>query len=1395
MRIASRLRRDTAFVRPLRPGHFGILILLTAALPAASRVATAQQLIPGANVNVVGGPACTKATDPNCPAQIYGDVTVQRQNEGSMDCSSRNPLNCLSAGNDYRLVGVAGPQDGKVTGDAWLGLYWTRDGGATWRSTLLPGFPGDLSSEGAASPIFGFGASADPTVRAGMAGLFGLSGIAFNRNDESGGASALKSGGEGKAGVQFFSLFIDDNNSSNPDVAPRHVRTTIVDSGSSGRFLDKPWFAWDIRRSGSATCTIPGSSGVPSQTVPAGNLYVAYATFLGGGNNPHSDVWVKRSTDCGQTWNTQAKLTASIDISQSPMVAINPANGDVYVVWREFGTSGRADRILWSKSTNGGKSFSKASVLHDLGVPSGTSQSTAFDQGSLPNETTPGVRMARTNDYPSVCIGSNGVIRVAFSKRIAQPDAFVPGIDFARIVVASSSNGGQSWSAPVPIDNHRWAGHQFQPSLACTGTTTTALWYDQRNDNAFGIPPVLPFPFGPFGPFIIDPIPPPPAHTIDVRAAQTDNQGAFEPSVQVSRYPVVFNTSSGEFVQLQHNFVNWPLFAGGINPFIGDYLDLVAKNRLRPPIGNAGWTFNDFSGESPILHAQWTDNRDVLQVPESQAHGLDWTNFVAPGSSCTASALTWTRNQNLYTSLLTRGIVLQAEGNARRTPDLQKRSYALFIHNSTPPSPGADGLFNSPAGNPDDVVSKRFRLSFGSGSGPASFAYQTQENQLFVEVPSFSGIARTVFMPHQSLAAVVVVIEEVDGNDAVVAGGLKGSTVIAPDASSPLDPLTAEIHDAVVEPLPVLYEGSTVATFTYENPATQISSTFLSPSFISPSFISNVLNPSFVSPSFVSPSFVNPSFVSPSFVNPSFVSPSFVSPSFVNPSFVSPSFVSPSFVSPSFVSAPMVTDANIAVTNEGTVTSAYDLDALIQAMPAGALFQILVAKLYTAPGPGQDPNLAFNCDLGQQLSTQLVSNVTSTGNSASTSFSLPPGGQAVVTLRVFCDPAVEGGPCFQPGNAGVVVRAQSPNCDTTECTPVPFTFDTVPPVVSVPADITVEAAGPSGALVEFTATATDVPDGSVTPACTPASGSVFPLGATTVTCSATDASGNNGSASFTVTIIDTTAPLVSVPADITIEATGAATAVMFTASASDLVDGAITPVCTPASGAAFPVGSTTVTCSATDASGNTGSAGFNVTVTDTMAPALTLPADITVETTTATAVVTFVATAVDLVDGSVPVVCTPASNSSFAAGTTTVNCTATDSHGNTGSGSFTVTVVQTNLYGFIGPLSPYAPPPAMFNIGSSVPIKWQYTLGGVVVDSSDANPEISFTGPYNCGQPESGATEVNEFSPGNSFFNYGNGTWQFNWKTDGKQAKCYSIRIRSLKTGQVNGPFEIRLKK
>ena len=87
---------------------------------------------------------------------------------------------------------------------------------------------------------------------------------------------------------------------------------------------------------------------------------------------------------------------------------------------------------------------------------------------------------------------------------------------------------------------------------------------------------------------------------------------------------------------------------------------------------------------------------------------------------------------------------------------------------------------------------------------------------------------------------------------------------------------------------------------------------------------------------------------------------------------------------------------------------------------------------------------------------------------------------------------------------------------------------------------------------------------------------------------------------------DTTAPDVTVPADITKEATTAAgAAVSFSASANDDVDGPITPVtCSPASGSTFPLGTTEVTCSATDNAGNTGLAYFDVTVEDTTDPAI-----------------------------------------------------------------------------------------------------------------------------------------------------------------------------------------------
>jgi len=163
--------------------------------------------------------------------------------------------------------------------------------------------------------------------------------------------------------------------------------------------------------------------------------------------------------------------------------------------------------------------------------------------------------------------------------------------------------------------------------------------------------------------------------------------------------------------------------------------------------------------------------------------------------------------------------------------------------------------------------------------------------------------------------------------------------------------------------------------------------------------------------------------------------------------------------------------------------------------------------------------------------------------------------------------------------------------------PLAAPADTTPPVLTLPADRTVEATGPSGAVVSYAVTAKDDVDPSPTVACTPASGSPFPLGATTVKCTATDASGNAASGTFTVTVVDTTPPLLTLPAGKVVDATGPSGApVTFTVAATDLVDPKPVVACSPKSGSVFAIGTTTVKCTATDASGNAKSGSFTVKV-------------------------------------------------------------------------------------------------------------------------------------------------------------------------------------------------------
>jgi hypothetical protein len=157
--------------------------------------------------------------------------------------------------------------------------------------------------------------------------------------------------------------------------------------------------------------------------------------------------------------------------------------------------------------------------------------------------------------------------------------------------------------------------------------------------------------------------------------------------------------------------------------------------------------------------------------------------------------------------------------------------------------------------------------------------------------------------------------------------------------------------------------------------------------------------------------------------------------------------------------------------------------------------------------------------------------------------------------------------------------------------------------------MTLEATGRAGAVATFTATATDVVDGSRAVGCTPPSGATFGLGTTTVNCSSSDTHGNTANGSFNVVVRDTTPPTLQLPGPMTVEATGPSGATAtFTATATDLVDGQRPVTCTPASGAAFAFGSTNVSCSSSDTHGNTADGAFTVLVRDTIPPQITISA-------------------------------------------------------------------------------------------------------------------------------------------------------------------------------------------
>ena len=240
--------------------------------------------------------------------------------------------------------------------------------------------------------------------------------------------------------------------------------------------------------------------------------------------------------------------------------------------------------------------------------------------------------------------------------------------------------------------------------------------------------------------------------------------------------------------------------------------------------------------------------------------------------------------------------------------------------------------------------------------------------------------------------------------------------------------------------------------------------------------------------------------------------------------------------------------------------------------------------------------------------------------------------------------------------------------------------DTTVPEILSPSDIVVEATAPSVTDVQLgTAIADDIIGVNTVTNDAPDS---FPLGETTVTWTATDSSGNFATTTQIVSVVDTTAPSITAPNAIQVEAVSVDNILdIGNPVYDDLVGIASVTNDAPDS---FPLGETTVTWTATDSSGNFATTTQIVSVVDTTAPSITAPNTIQVEATGIEGNLADVGT--PTTSDSVEIISvTNDAPDSFPLGETIVRWTATDSSGNFAIAIQKVSVVDTSAPSITAP--------------------------------------------------------------------------------------------------------------
>ena len=813
-----------------------ITVSLGVALAMAAALCAVRVTAQSAGVNVPVLPVVQPGNGlTTLEAALRGDLFLNRQLEPTIAVSTRNPNHVVAFFNDYRAIDIQdfGVGQGNVArnnvfrgllakvfgrparstrkpplparaaaAEAWVGMARSSDGGLTWTGSFVPGSPFDSSPASMASPVKGLEAGSDPVAFAAPCGIVHVVSIFFTR------------GGQSKMVVTTY----QDENTNEGGEAFFYKHQTVVESANNatnGHFVDKPAIAVDVLR---------GQSSDPC----AHNVYVSYTTFNGltSAGKIQSEVIFAKSTDNALTF-TRSKLNQPFTENQGTALAVDPrpgipntqngGGGTLYLAWRHFDDP---DAIIVTRSTNFGQTFGKP--LKITAAPMQT-----FDQPSIPT-TTPNITPAeiafRSNAFPTMAVGANGNVFVAWQERVdINPNSGTFGLPAAggspRIVLMRSTNAGKNWSGPdgtsdqqravdlgdrdtvLPEDGLgllprlRPSGPQVMPKLTFGGGRLFLSYYESLGllgpQDTINLADVTPVNIAPPASYIagID-------RVMNVRGALLDpNTGLLlngTATAQISRYPIRVGANLANGEQLSDieavnapcspdfgpdlpacvrkvNRVGGPHSGGGTTPFIGDYIDATPIVTFVPD-GNAWrWAIGQNDVPYRAFRSIWADNRN--QVPPPGNDPALYPNYSPTSNDCINPG---SRNMDVFTSLVNAELVVSAPTTFTKLGAVT-HAYPIFVQNMT-------------------NANRYFRFTFLLGGGIASFDQFTDADEIRNGIFAFSSFTPVVYVQPSATGTVKVSVEEltcpldnpvtpeIEGNCTV--GGLSGTATINVDPTN-----------------------------------------------------------------------------------------------------------------------------------------------------------------------------------------------------------------------------------------------------------------------------------------------------------------------------------------------------------------------------------------------------------------------------------------------------------------------------------------------------------------------------------------------------------------------------------------------------------------------------------